>query len=130
MQGMPGKTDGGTNPAVYQRDERRSLFLAADQWTDAYLSLQSLQTFFMQGMSVTNCIKSANVDRIRYLPNPKPGHTTGRSGRGGAWRRGGAGRSWIGRDAVGRSGQETILLLALQRVENNALNDSAEARTI
>ena len=25
--------------AVYQRDEKRSLFLAAEQWTDAYLSL-------------------------------------------------------------------------------------------
>ena len=25
--------------AVYQRDGKRSLFLAADQWTDAFLSL-------------------------------------------------------------------------------------------
>ena len=25
--------------AVYHRDEKRSLFLAADQWTDAFLSL-------------------------------------------------------------------------------------------
>ena len=34
--------------AVYQRDEKRSLFLAADQCTDAYLSLKTL---FMQCMS-------------------------------------------------------------------------------
>ena len=36
-----------------------------------------------------------------YLSNPKPGHTTGWSGRGGAQRGGGAERSWVGRDAVG-----------------------------
>ena len=36
-----------------------------------------------------------------YLSNPKPGHTTGWSGRGGARRGGGAERSWVGRDAVG-----------------------------
>ena len=34
--------------AVYRRDERRSLFLAAYQWTDGFLFLQNL---FMQGMS-------------------------------------------------------------------------------
>ena len=38
---------------------------------------------------------------MTHLSNPKPGHTTGRSGRGGARRGGGAGRSWVGRDAVG-----------------------------
>ena len=38
---------------------------------------------------------------VKSLSNPKPGHTTGRSGRGGA-RRGGEGRrGWVGRDAVG-----------------------------
>ena len=26
-------------PPVYERDEKRSLFLAADQWTEAFLSL-------------------------------------------------------------------------------------------
>ena len=34
--------------AAYQRGEKRSLFLAADQWTDAFLSLEIL---FMPGMS-------------------------------------------------------------------------------
>ena len=34
--------------AVYQPDEKRSLFLAASQWTDAFLSLEIL---FMPGMS-------------------------------------------------------------------------------
>ena len=33
---------------VYQRDKERSLFLAANQWTDACLSFYTL---FMQGMS-------------------------------------------------------------------------------
>ena len=28
----------GSSP-VYQRDEKRSFFLAADKWTDAFLSL-------------------------------------------------------------------------------------------
>ena len=36
-----------------------------------------------------------------HLSNPKPGHTTGLSGRGGARRGGGAGWGWVGRDAVG-----------------------------
>ena len=56
---MQFKPMGGTKPAVgnrfitglsavYQRDEKRSLFLAADQWTEAFLSLSTL---FMQGMS-------------------------------------------------------------------------------
>ena len=35
------------------------------------------------------------------LSNPKPGHTTGRSGRVGARRGGEGGRGWVGRDAVG-----------------------------
>ena len=33
---------------VYQWDEKRAFFLAADQWTDAFLSQLTL---FMQGMS-------------------------------------------------------------------------------
>ena len=39
--------------------------------------------------------------RKENLSNPKPGHTTGRWGRGGARRGGGAGQGWVGRDAVG-----------------------------
>ena len=42
------------------------------------------------------------VFSIPDLSNPKPGHTTGGSGRGGARRRGsGAGRGRVGRDADG-----------------------------
>ena len=40
------------------------------------------------------------------LSNPKPGHTTGRSDRGGAPRGNGEARGWIGRDAVRSIGQE------------------------
>ena len=41
------------------------------------------------------------ISFIHHLSNPKPGHTTGRSGRGGA-RRGGEGeRGWVGREGVG-----------------------------
>ena len=36
----------------------------------------------------------------KSFSNPKPGHTTGRSNRGGAWRSGEVGRGWVGRDAV------------------------------
>ena len=117
------QTDGGTKPAVdnrfitglsavYQPDEKRSFALAADQWTEAFLSLKIL---FMQGMSgnfrsrarsvsrditkapipgssrkLINQLKICSMWRLLYLSNPKPGHTTGRSGRGGA-RRGGEG---------------------------------------
>ena len=35
------------------------------------------------------------------LTNPKPGHTTGGSGRGGARRGSGAGQGGAGRDAIG-----------------------------
>ena len=43
-----------------------------------------------------------------------------------------AGRGEAGYDRTpwGRSGQETTLLLALQRIENTVLNVSSEARTI
>ena len=41
-----------------------------------------------------------------YLSNPKPGHTTGRSGRGIAPRGGEGVRGWVGRDAVGSGCQE------------------------
>ena len=43
---------------------------------------------------------------ILNLPSPKPGHTTGRSGRGGARRGSRAARGWIGRHAVGSIRQE------------------------
>ena len=64
------------------------------------------------------------------LSNPKPGHTTGRSGRGGAWRGGEGGRGWVGRDAVGsiRPGDNTTLPLPLQRIEETVLEVSSEAR--
>ena len=47
---------------------------------------------------------SKQLDFGKYLPSPKPGHTTGRSGRGGARRGGGVGRGWVGRDVVGSIG--------------------------
>ena len=50
----------GSSP-VYKRDEKRSFFLAADQWTDAYLSLQ---TFFMQGMYGNGGTKPAVDTRL------------------------------------------------------------------
>ena len=46
MEQNPRLTRGSS--AVYQRDKKRSSFLAADQFPDAYFSLY---TFFMQGMS-------------------------------------------------------------------------------
>ena len=60
--------------------------------------------------------------------NQKPGHTTGRSGRGGA-RRGGEGeRGRVGRDAVGsiRPGDNPPSFL--QRIEDNVLDAFSEAR--
>ena len=51
------------------------------------------------------------------LSNPRPGHTTGRSGRGGAR----TGRRWV--DPARRQ----PLPLAPQRMENTVLNVSSEA---
>ena len=65
--------------AVYHRDEKRALFLAADQWNDAFLSLYII---FMQSMSKNNKV---------HLSNPKPGPTTGGSSR--SARRSGRARS-------------------------------------
>ena len=39
QKGTTMQTGGGTKPAVYPQDQKRSLFLAADQCTDAYLFL-------------------------------------------------------------------------------------------
>ena len=53
---------------------------------------------------VDNCLKRPFARKNKkksYLLNPKPGHTMGRSGRGGARRGGGAGRGWLGLGAVG-----------------------------
>ena len=69
--------------AVYQRDDGRSLFLAADQWIGAYL-----KTLFMQGVSGN-------------LTIPKPGYNTGGSVWGGARRDGGAGRGRAAENADG-----------------------------
>ena len=62
--------------------------------------------------------------------NPKPGHTTGGSGQGGARRGNRAARSWIGQDAVRSIRQEDNIRLALQQIVNNLLNVSSEARTV
>ena len=47
---------------------------------------------------------------IIYLSNPKPGHTTGGSGRGGARRGGGAGRGGAGRRQLGSPRKQPTLL--------------------
>ena len=61
MQGVSGKPLGeqsvrltSGSRQVYERDGKRSLFLAADQCADVYLSLHICfckSTYFMQGMS-------------------------------------------------------------------------------
>ena len=56
--------------------------------------------------------------------NPKPGHTTGRSGRGSARRGDRAGRGFVALDVVGS------IHLALQPKEDTVLNVSSEARTV
>ena len=83
--------------AVYHRDERRSLFLAADLYTGAYLS------------------------------NPKPGHTTGGSGRG-ARRGGGAGPGRMGR-RQNSSPSRQASLEPPKASKTRLLNVSPEART-
>ena len=64
------------------------------------------------------------------LSNPKPGHTTGGSGRGSARRGNGPARGWIGRTPFGRPGKETALVLALQRIEKTLVNFFSEERTV
>ena len=54
---------------------------------------------------LSRCFKKMSVVK-NHLSNPKPGHTTGRSDRGGARRGNGAARGWIGRDAVRSIRQE------------------------
>ena len=46
--------------AVYHRDEKRALFLAAEQRNDAFLSMY---TFFMQGMSGNMYGKKVYIDK-------------------------------------------------------------------
>ena len=55
--------------AVYLRDKKRSLFLAADQWTDAFLSLE---TFFMQCMSGNILYKPMEERNLRLTTGCSP----------------------------------------------------------
>ena len=66
----------------------RALFVLGCSQVDRRL-LISVNPFFLQRMP-------GNINQS----NPKPGHTTGRSSRGGARRNGEGGRGWVGRDAV------------------------------
>ena len=65
--------------------------------------------------NVSGCLSGCD-----NLTVPKPGHTTGGSGRRGARRGGGVERGWAGRDADGSAiAQETTVPLALQTIEDN-----------
>ena len=70
-------------------------------------------------------LDSLNICRIQSPDTP-------RAGRVGAAPSGAAGLGGAGYDGtpLGRSGPETTLPLALQRIENTVLNDSSEARTV
>ena len=70
----------------------------------------------MQGMS----------GKVLNLPNPKPGHTAGGFGQGGARRRGGAGRDGT---PAGRIAQETTDPLAPKASNIHFLDGSSDART-
>ena len=75
----------------------RALFPAADHWTDAFCCCKPFHARLVREHA-----KSIQTDgKTTHLSNPKPGHTMGRKGRGGAQRRRGAGRGSVGRDAVG-----------------------------
>ena len=65
---------------------------------------------------------------VYHLSNPKPGHTTGRSGRVGAQRGGEGGQGCVERDAV-ESILETTLVLAFQRIEDTVLELFSETQT-
>ena len=120
MQGMSGKTlfmqgtsgNGGTKPAVkyrltsgYPRDEKRSSFLAADQWADAFLSLYFL---------LMQC--TCGDSRIQNPDTP-------RAGRGGAAYGGAAGRNGAGQDRMptGRFAQETAVRRPFQSIVDKCL---------
>ena len=59
-----------------------------------------------RGRTTISTLRSTKTTVLEDLSNPKPGHTTGGSGRGGARRSNGAARGWIGRDAVRSIRQE------------------------
>ena len=77
----------------------------------------------------TICEEPFHILEDPQLSIPKPGYTTGGSGRGGARRSGGAGRGRAGRDADGpvRPGDDRPL--CPQASKTTVLNVSSEART-
>ena len=90
-KGVSMQTGGGTKPAVNLR-----------------LTIGSSAVYprFISG--TRSALHSWNPDQYTAaffvsanLANPKPGHTTSRSGRGGARQSGEAGRGRVGRDAIG-----------------------------
>ena len=81
-------------------------FAAADDYSNsATIQRASQTTRGNQGSYLHGslpCTQWTSWQRLNFhLSNPKPGHTTGRSARGGARRGGEAGWGWVERDAVG-----------------------------
>ena len=95
----PGHTTGGSG----QRGARQAGRSGAGQnrTPTCRVAQKTTVSLALQGI-LDNCSESCfgSTNKGNYLSNPKHGHTTRRSGRGGA-RRGGEGeRGWVGRDAV------------------------------
>ena len=97
--------------AVYPRDRERFFSLAADQWIDAFVSLNPS---FMQGMSGKSC-------RIQNLDIPRVG-----SGRGA--RRGGRAGSGRIRRQQNCSPRKQRILITSKASKKRRLNVSLEAR--
>ena len=72
--------------------------------------------------------KSSTHQSYNQLSSPKPGRTTGCTGRSSAWAARG-GRAGKAGTPSGRSAEETDLLLAFQRIENTVLEVCLEAPT-
>ena len=97
------------------------MFLAADQWTVAYLSLYTL---FMHCMSGNMIYLYIYLYKKPVESKTRTHHGPVGSGRRTAGQRGGAGQGRTRRRSSG------TLPLALERIENTFLNDSPEARTV
>ena len=65
----------------------------------SHISTDCLQSIVLSSR-VTGHVRMKKIDRYN-LSIPKPGQTSGRSGRGSARRGGEGARGWVGRNAVG-----------------------------
>ena len=146
-------------PAVRRRVLTRPWFVLVFDSTNGFTCLSTLAQFLHQQYSahtiffiggdpmvrLAGCLKlclriigTMGVQTVGHpcpqhlnIPsNPKPGHTTGGSGRSGVRRRGGAGRGGAGRNAGGtvRPGGKPILLPP-RASKTTVLIDPPEART-